>query len=155
MFIPIYESYHYDLDQIVYHGSTVEIDAKDFDTNRIPCFFSPYKNYSQAYGPIVGEYRLNIKNPFVLDNQEAVDIYNNEFIPFAEKKGWADNWDNKIKNVKLNDKINFVVVDYLYPFLRRMKRKGTYNYDAIICSEGNKYYDVSYVPLDASQIENA
>ena len=145
----------YDTNQIMYHGSNVKIDAKDFDTNRIPCFFSPYKEYSAAYGPIVNAYRLDIRNPFVLNNQKCVDIYNNEFIPFADEKGWSDDWSDDIRNVKVGDKISFVAVDYLYPFLRRMKRKGIYNYDGIICSEGNDYYDDSYVPLDASQISNA
>jgi hypothetical protein len=151
----IAESYHYNTNQIVYNGSNTKVDAKDFDTNRIPCFFSPYKEYSASYGPIVNAYRLNIQNPFILDNQTTVSIYNNEFIPYAKSKGWATNWPENIKSVNIGDKINFVVVDYLYPFLRRMKRKGIYNYDGIICSEGNTYYDDSYVPLDSSQISNA
>lgn len=151
----IKESYHYDTNMIVYHGTNVELDAKDFDTNRIPCFFSPYKEYSASYGSIVKAYKLNIKNPFILDNQKAVSIYNDEFIPYAEKKGWTTDWSENLKSVKLGDKISFIVVDYLYPFLRRMKRKGIYNYDGIVLSEGNPHYDDAYVPLDSSQISNA
>lgn len=147
-------TYTYDVNQIVYHGGKYAIPAAEFDTNRIPCFFTATKEYAESYGSIVGVYRLKMYNPFILDDAKAVDIYNNEFIPFADKKGWSDAWPKNLREVEVGDKISFVVADYLYPFLRRMKRKGIYNYDGIICSEGNTYYDESYIPFDNHQIED-
>lgn len=146
------EYYKYNVDQLVYHGSSMHKHQEDFATQTIPCFFSPYKEYSQSFGPIVGTYKLNIEKPFILDNEKAVDIYNNEFIPFADKKGWSHNWTDNLRHVQVGDSISFVVADYLYPFLRRMKRQNIYDYDGIICSEGNSKYDLSFIPLDKSQI---
>lgn len=147
-------SYQYDVDQIVYHGSRYNIPASEFDTKLIPCFFSAHKEYAESYGPIVNAYRLKMDHPFVLDSQVTVNIYNYEFIPYADKKGWSDTWADDLRRVSVGDKISFVVADYLYPFLRKMKRKGIYNYDGIICSENNSYYDESYIPFDNSQIED-
>jgi hypothetical protein len=145
-------SYHYDNNQVVYHGGRQHISADEFNTNIMPCFFTAIKEYAESYGTVVTAYRLQLNNPFVLDNPQAVDIYNNEFIPYADKKHWSDGWSDNLRTVSIGDKISFVVADYLYPFLRRMKRKGVYNYDGIICSEGNSYYDESYIPFDTSQI---
>ena len=152
MKLRILEQYRYDLNQLVYHGSSMHKHSEDFATQSIPCFFSPYKEYSQSFGPIVGIYKLNIRKPFVLDNEKAVSIYNNEFIPFADKRGWSYDWGNDLRRVEIGDDISFVVADYLYPFLRKMKRQHIYDYDGIICSEGNLYYKTSFIPLDKSQI---
>ena len=66
MKLHIQENYHYNTNQIVYHGSNVELSAKDFNTNRIPCFFSPYKEYSASFGKIVKAYTLDIRNLFLM-----------------------------------------------------------------------------------------
>lgn len=149
---------------IVYHGGPVKINPGDFMTNVQPCFFTPYKDYADDYSykgssrkGFIGAYHLDIKNPFTLDDKECLRIYTEEFIPWAIEKGYADEWKNnsKFTNPKLGSKIHFVVADYLYVFLRKMKRKGIYNYDGMIVYEDNTIYPDSYVPLDKSQISYA
>jgi hypothetical protein len=147
---------------VVYHGGPVFIKPEEFSTNLIPCFFSPYEEYSSDYAAknktsVVTAYRLDIRNPFYLGDKECLRVYKDEFIPWAIKKGYADDWMNqsKLMNPRLGDKISFVVADYLYPFLRGCRRKGIYDYDGMIVSEGNSLYDDSYVPFDNSQISLA
>jgi hypothetical protein len=123
-------------------------------TNVMPCFFTPYREYAESYGNIINTFYLDILKPFALDSKQAVDIYNNEFIPYADKKGWSNGWDEKLRHVKIGDMISFAVADYLYPFLRRMKRQGKYDYDGMIVDEGVKQYSPSYIPFDKSQIHD-
>ena len=149
---------------IVYHGGYCRIEPEDFNTNIQPCFFTPYEEYAKCYADdprhknhVVTAYRLDIKRPFHLGDRECLRIYTDEFIPWALGKRYADDWKNqpKLMNPKLGDGISCIVADYLYPFLRRAKRKGIYDYDGMIVDEGLSYYSDSYVPFDKSQISLA
>ena len=159
----IYESSS-KIPDVVYHGGYKVIEPNEFNTQIHPCFFTPYKEYADSYANsprhkdnITNAYHLDIKNPFHLSDKECLRIYKEEFIPWCIEKGYADDWknQNKLMNPTLGSIVSFVVADYLYVFLRKMKRKGIYNYDGMIVSEGVDEYEDSYVPFDKSQISFA
>jgi len=147
----------------VYHGTSK--DFNQFDTKMSPQFFTPYKEYAESYSKkiefgkdikkdstnkqgIVKELFLNITKPFDTRDQEALDIFNNEYATYRANRGREA---VRIDGPKM---LNFVYADDLYPFLTRMKREGKLNYDGIVVDEATGTYTPSYVPLLDSQIKS-
>jgi hypothetical protein len=140
--------------EIFYHGSENPLKLNE---NTKPIFFTKDQDYAKGYGSKIYKYQLLASNYFDTRNDNnAVYIYNEKFLPFALEKSRGQ---ERYKEIKLGEPITFITADLLWLFLRVSKRKNNdYFYDGIIVYEGDfsddfKYANYSYVPLDVSQIE--
>jgi hypothetical protein len=141
--------------EIWYHGSD-DKNLGEFDYK--PIFFTKNKEYAKGYGRIVKPYYLDIKNPFDTRDEKALKIYQEEFIPWAQKYKYTKD-DDRYK-VEDYDKegVSFLTADLLYTFLRKMKREGKdYGYDGVIVNENfsiqNGDNEYSIYPLSYTQIK--
>ena len=136
----------------VYHGTDAKFNV--FNKWR-PNYFTPSRNYSEQYGENVKSIYLNPGKIFdTAQNEEARNIYNNEFLPYAVSRGWMTQQEADSHRLDAGEDFDFTTADDLYSFLKRYNRSNGNAFDTMKFFEngsfavGDPKADIAYIPLD-------
>jgi hypothetical protein len=143
----------------MYHGTAAPKFTEFTDWR--PAFFTPDRAYAEVYAQKGGqksriyEVFLRMEKPFDPSTDErARRVFNEEFLPYWEKKYPRLFADGRYRPLAKGEKVHFVVADQVWAFLRYRERQQGAEYDGLVVDEGGFSDTSAFVPLFSTQIKS-
>ena len=146
---------------VVFHGTTAKSKFTSFNAHS-PNFFTHDAEYAKVYshGKSPMAVFLSIKHPFDSRDSDALDFYNNKFVPYFTNR-FPRLAAEGLVPLKAGEAVPFTWADQLFSSLRSFGRAGESTYDGIYVDEGDtpkiakSTAQFAYVPMTNTQIKSA
>jgi hypothetical protein len=146
---------------VMHHGTKSKTKFTSFNAHS-PNFFTHDPEYAKVYshGKSPISVFLNIKQPFDTRNSDALDFYNNKFVPYFTNR-FPRLAAEGLSPLKQGEAVPFIWADQLFSALRSFGRAGESSYDGIYVDEGDtpkiakSSAQFAIVPMGNTQIKSA